>query len=196
MAEIPLTVEQEVRQICDAHEGGNRMRLGSGLLRDLEPGQAVCLALQESREKGNRLHAFCVMPNHVHLLLTPSPGLGLARTVQQIKGRSAFLVNKTAARRGSLWQKESFDHAVRSPDHYGHFRSYIERNPVEAKLCANEPEWEFSSAHPSAKIDALEELVDPRALPFVPISRQHLPHLYKQGCTYFVTFRLLDALNL
>ena len=49
-------------------------------------------------------------------------------------------------RAGALWQQESFDHLVRSPEAFERFAAYIESNPVAAGLCSEASAWQFSSA--------------------------------------------------
>ena len=68
---------------------------------------------------------------------------------------------------------------------------------MNAGLCNGPEEWLFSSAHPSRTVDVLDSWTDLRKSAFAQIrSRGELPHLYKDAVTYFVTFRLLDAVRL
>jgi REP element-mobilizing transposase RayT len=84
-------------------------------------------------------HAVVVMPDHVHLLLTPmrSPNgdlHSLIEILQAIKSVSARNVNKALNRRGPLWQEESFDHVLRSNESVVQKREYIRQNPVRRGL--------------------------------------------------------------
>jgi hypothetical protein len=95
---------------------------------------------------------------------------------------------------GSLWERESFDHLIRRPEHVEHFIAYTENNPVVAGLCAKPADWPFSSCGTGFQ-HAIADFRAPREAPFVqPRSRGELPHLHKAGGTYFVTWRLFDAL--
>jgi len=98
--------------------------------------------------KGNdyrfRLHAAVVMPEHVHLLLTPVCDderwvFGLPAILKSLKGASARAVNKLRAASGPVWQEESFDHILRSQESLEEKLEYIRQNPVRRGL-ATEPE--------------------------------------------------------
>jgi len=77
-----------------------------------------------------RLKDFVVMPNHVHVLVTPLGEYTLSEAVQEWKSVSSHRINKALGRKGDFWQKDYFDHIVRSADQLGKFRSYIQRNPL------------------------------------------------------------------
>ncbi len=79
------------------------------------------------------LDAWVIMPNHFHALVAPTAA-ALGGVVQGWKGGSAFTINKALGRSGSLWQKEPFDHIVRSEDQWRHYERYIAENPSKAKL--------------------------------------------------------------
>lgn len=93
--------------------------------------------------KGNgrtmRLHATVIMPEHVHLLLTPiRNGEGwpfpLKDILKLIKGPSACSINRLTGAHGALWQDESFDHVLRSNESFEERREYIRQNPVRRGL--------------------------------------------------------------
>jgi len=77
-----------------------------------------------------RLKDFVVMPNHVHVLVTPLGEHTLSELVQEWKSVSSHRINKALGRKGEFWQKEYFDHIVRSAEQLEKFRSYIQRNPL------------------------------------------------------------------
>jgi REP element-mobilizing transposase RayT len=92
-----------------------------------------------------RLHAFVVMANHVHVLITPL--CPVARLVKGLKGASARECNKILGRtRRHFWQDESFDHWVRTASEFNRIRVYIEQNPVTAELAKAPGDWPWSSA--------------------------------------------------
>jgi REP-associated tyrosine transposase len=100
-----------------------------------------------------RLHAFVVMPNHVHMLMEPC--IDPVRALRGIKGASARAANLTLGRTGRpFWQSESFDHWVRSGAELEKIRRYIERNPVSAGLVTKPGEWRWSSASRGAGFSA------------------------------------------
>jgi putative transposase len=91
------------------------------------------------------LHAFVIMPNHVHLLITPK--ISIPRITNGIKGCTSHLANSILSREGQhFWQDESFDHWVRSSKEFDKIRAYIENNPVSAGLAASAQAWPWSSA--------------------------------------------------
>ena len=92
------------------------------------------------------LHAYAVMANHIHVLLTPWRRV---RTITQLlKGATARQCNAILLRTGQpFWQDESFDHWVRDEGQFVRFKTYIEQNPVKAGLVTNPEDWPWSSAH-------------------------------------------------
>lgn len=173
-----------------------RLTRGSGVLARPEVAQIVEDAICFKRGERHLLHAWCILLNHVHLVTTLLPPQELSELMHSIKSFSSLEINKLLSRNGPLWERESFDHMIRSPDQFGAICSYVEQNPVTAGLCAKPEEWQFSSASAGKETDSLEVWIDQRKTPFVPLaSRGELPHLFKDGATYFVTFRLLDAVK-
>jgi REP element-mobilizing transposase RayT len=76
-----------------------------------------------------------VMPDHVHLLLKPAPGIDLPRILRGIKGVSAKLVNDMRSRRSRIWQDESYDRIIRNADEFQEKMNYIAHNPARRDLC-------------------------------------------------------------
>jgi len=119
--------------------------MGPRWLRRPEIAQFVVKQLRQESGRCYELHAFVVMPNHVHLLLTP--WTELADITRTIKGRSARQANAALGRTGvPFWQDESFDHWIRHPAQFEKVRIYIENNPVRAGLAQRPEQWPFSSA--------------------------------------------------
>jgi putative transposase len=91
------------------------------------------------------LHAFVVMPNHVHLLITPY--LAIARIMNGIKGAFARQANAFLGHKGQpFWQDESFDHWVRNSNEFRKIQTNIEYNPVFAGFVSEPTDWRWSSA--------------------------------------------------
>jgi REP element-mobilizing transposase RayT len=76
------------------------------------------------------LREWVVMPNHIHIVVTPLPGHELSTIVHSWKSYTANQINRALGVRGALWQKESFDHIVRGPDQLEQIERYIHANPV------------------------------------------------------------------
>ncbi len=175
------------------HSSEPPLRAGSCILQKPELATIVQLALTHFDDVRYRLAAWCIMPNHVHVVVTPtlSP---LRDILHSWKSFTAKAINGCNHRSGTVWQEESFDHAIRTLPGFTRFVSYTENNPVAAGLCSSADHWPFSSAGTGYKAKPFE-FVDPRTTEFVLLkSRGVLPHLHKPGCTYFVTWRLRDAL--
>jgi type I restriction enzyme R subunit len=87
-------------------------------------------------DDGNRHHLgdFVIMPNHVHLLITPAGDNKLELILKQIKGASAVECNRLLQRSGTFWQSESYDHIVRSVEQLLAYRTYIADNPRKAGI--------------------------------------------------------------
>jgi REP element-mobilizing transposase RayT len=92
------------------------------------------------------MHAWCVMPNHVHALITPIERNKIHDITQSWKSFTAKECNRILARTGPFWQRESFDRYIRNARHYRNALRYIEHNPVNAGLCEKPEDWAWSSA--------------------------------------------------
>ena len=91
------------------------------------------------------LHAYVIMPNHVHILLDPFVPLG--KISGPLKGVAACDINARLGRTGKpLWQDESFDHWNRNSAEFERIRHYIEWNTVHSGLVARPQDWKWSSA--------------------------------------------------
>ena len=119
---------------------------GSCILKDRSLAAIVENSLLHFQGDRYVLSAWCVMPNHVHVIVTPLGDHTLPKILQSWKGFSGRQINRKLDRSGSVWQKESFDHIVRDPAAFDRFVSYTERNPVVAGLVSNPADWQFSSA--------------------------------------------------
>ena len=92
------------------------------------------------------LHNYVVMPNHVHMLVTPQ--VSAPRFMQALKGFTAREANKLLNRPGErFWHAESYDHWVRGDEQFRKIARYIEQNPVEAGLVRSPEDYRYSSAH-------------------------------------------------
>ena len=95
-------------------------------------------------QKKYELHEFVVMPDHLHLLLTPAPEISLERGVQLIKGGFSHRLGK--AKRGLTWQESFTNHRIRGEWDYAHHAEYIRMNPVRARLVGRPELYPYSSA--------------------------------------------------
>ena len=124
----------------------DQARCGPTFLRQPPIAQLVLASIQYGAEIGHyTMHAWVIMPNHVHLLLTPQ--VSASKLLGSLKASTARRANLLLHRSGQpFWQDESYDHLVRNGDEFGRIQRYIENNPVTACLAARPEEYAWSSA--------------------------------------------------
>jgi len=108
--------------------------MGECVLRRGDAAKIVADALCYFAGERYELDAWVVMPNHVHGLLCPLGGHALEKILHLWKSLTAHELNKLFSRAGALWQRESYDHIVRSEEQFARDRRYIRENPLKAKL--------------------------------------------------------------
>ncbi len=127
-------------------------------LSDERIADMVTLAIQYQDGKDYDLAAYCVMPNHVHLVIgTGNNGMFepveqtrtlSGKTVSQImhslKRYTAREANKILGRAGPFWQDESYDHVIRGLDEFDRIILYVLDNPVKARLAKRWEDWKWS----------------------------------------------------
>lgn len=91
------------------------------------------------------LHAYCLMTNHVHLLLTPKGLDSCGRLMKGLAQLHTQYVNRTYGRSGTLWEGRFHSCLVQSEEYLLNCYHYVERNPVDAGLCTDPAEYEWSS---------------------------------------------------
>jgi REP element-mobilizing transposase RayT len=119
---------------------------GACWLRRRDIGQLIEDALLCFDSRRYRMLAWCVMPNHVHVLFECLEGWPLAELVHSWKSFTANKANKMLQRRGEFWQRDYLDRYIRNAEHYNQAISYIESNPVKASLVVKACDWPWSSA--------------------------------------------------
>jgi putative transposase len=119
---------------------------GSCLLRDQRCARIVADSLLHGDTDRYALKAWCVMPNHVHALITTNAEAELGQIVRSWKTFTTRRINTVLARSGQLWATDYFDRFIRDERHYESNKRYIEHNPVAAGLCEIPEAWPFSSA--------------------------------------------------
>jgi len=108
--------------------------------------------LQSYRRKGSfEVHAFVVMPDHVHVLLTPAAEVSLEKAMQLMKGGFSFrLKSKT-----EVWERGHFDRRIKDRQGYEACVRYIHENPVVAGMVDRGDAYLFSSAYEGTMVDAM-----------------------------------------
>jgi len=97
------------------------------------------------------------MPNHFHLLLTPSAATSLEKAVQLIKGGSSCAIHKQRGQKMLIWQEGFHDWTMRDADDWRSKVEYIRMNPVRAELVSKPEEWSYSSARGRVALDPVPE---------------------------------------
>jgi putative DNA methylase len=119
---------------------------GACWLRDPHIAELVEQSLLHFDGERYALHAWCVMPNHVHVLVTPLHGNSLSSILHGWKSFTAKEANRRLGREGPFWMEEYFDRAIRDENHFRRVVEYIGNNPVKAGLCPEPSAWRWSSA--------------------------------------------------
>jgi REP-associated tyrosine transposase len=110
------------------------------------------------RDRGDySLHEFVVMPNHLHILLTPSSTTSLEKAIQLIKGGSSHEIHKQRAQKMPIWQEGFHDWTIRDTNDWRSKVEYIRMNPVRAKLVERPEDWPYSSVSCQFKLDPVPE---------------------------------------
>jgi putative transposase len=110
--------------------------------------------LNDNRKRGRfLLHEFVIMPEHLHLLLTPTESVSLEKAVQYIKGGFSFRARRELDFRAPIWQESFTNHRLRDSADYETHRAYIRENPVKRFLAPVPEVFRYSSAHPESEID-------------------------------------------
>lgn len=95
------------------------------------------------------LEAFCIMPNHVHMVYAPLPKAdgthhAMSAIMHSLKRYTARQANRLMGREGSFWQHENYDHVVRDEAELQRIVSYVLNNPVKAGLVQHREEWKWT----------------------------------------------------
>lgn len=92
------------------------------------------------------MHSWVIMPNHVHILLSPFDHSPVSEIMHSIKSFTAKKANEILSRNGRFWSPDYFDRFIRNRAHFADAKRYIENNPVKASLCKSSKEWFWGSA--------------------------------------------------
>ena len=99
------------------------------------------------------LHEYVIMPDHIHVLLTPKSGSSVERAAQLIKGGFSHDLRKSGSQLNAVWQQRYHDRRVRSAGEYVEIARYIRENPVRKALVRAAADWSYSSAASISQLD-------------------------------------------
>jgi putative transposase len=118
-----------------------------------DPARIVVEQIMECQEREfYLLHAFVIMPNHLHLLITPGQEASIEKAVMMIKGGSAHKIKKELLYSFPIWMAGYHDRWIRNIDEYRIRKQYIEQNPVKARLSESPSGYVWSSASNKFKL--------------------------------------------
>jgi REP element-mobilizing transposase RayT len=109
-------------------------------MRRFEIATLVAAALKLFDGERYHLSAWCVMPNHVHVVLRPFVSWKLPAILHSWKSFTAKRANELLGRSGTFWQREYYDHLVRNSKEYIRVVNYVTENPIRAGL----KDWEWT----------------------------------------------------
>ena len=107
---------------------------GACVLNNPLIGTEVSQCLAHFDEKRYRLFAWCVMPNHVHVVARLFPSYDLPSVLHSWKSLSAKKANGILGKKGQFWQREYYDHLLRDETEFGRALTYTVENPAKAGL--------------------------------------------------------------
>lgn len=140
---------------------------GNTILRSDRMALLFIRTIQEYRAQGKlQIHEFVIMPDHVHLLMSPGVETSLERAVQFIKGGFSYRAGKELGFKREIWQRGYVDHRIRDVRDYDHHREYIWSNPVRARLCELASAFAYSSANPDCSMDSEPQWLKPVEVSF------------------------------
>ena len=148
---------------------GNRRQ--KTFLRDDDYAAYLELMAEWCGQCGVKVWAYCLMPNHVHLVVVPSSADGLARGIGEAHRRYTRRINFRKGWRGHLWEGR-FSSFVCDDAHLLAAVRYVETNPVRARLCRKpwRYPWSSAAAHVAGADDALVKVA-----PMLEIVAQRMP---------------------
>jgi putative transposase len=119
-----------------------------------EPSRILLEQLLECRDRRfYKLHAFVVMPEHLHMLITPGQETPLEKAVMMIKGGSSYRIKKELLHSFPIWMSGYHDRWIRDAHEYRIRKQYIELNPVKARLVERPFAYALSSASGKFALD-------------------------------------------
>ena len=126
----------------------------------------MLLVLQEAKEKFSfKLYNFCVMPTHIHILLSPAEKSNVSQIMHWVKTHSAKRWNFIHGSTDHLWGARFFARPVNGTQDYLNVYNYIDQNPFKSGIASNPFDWKASGSYYIA--NNISGLVD-----YTPFDRQ------------------------
>ena len=139
------------------HRGHNRQ----GVFRGRPDYERYLSVLREFRQRyAVKLYAYCLMTNHVHLLLAPASATGIAQLMKRVAGRYTRYYNRSTGRSGTLWEGRFKSNLVQREGYFLACQRYIELNPVRARMVERPGDYRWSSYRANAELQP-SQLITP-----------------------------------
>ena len=132
--------EERLRHLIDQYEDAG---YGNCFLKDSRVASTLESTLKFFDEKRYTLLRWCIMPNHVHVLIDIKTGWSLSAILSSWKSFSAHKANRILGRNGRFWMTEYYDRYIRTAEQFMKIVNYIDYNPIKANLCKTPEEWEW-----------------------------------------------------
>ena len=120
----------------------------------------LAMLAKKCREAEVRVMAYCLMPNHVHLILVPSDASGMSKALCRTHQTHALRINRIHDRSGHLWQSRFYSSPMDDAHTVAAMR-YVERNPVRAKMVRMAWEYRWSSAAAHCGMETAHPIIEP-----------------------------------
>lgn len=149
MSRIPHHIHQAGAYFLTTHTWQRRQ-----LFKQDAPAKIVIEQLLNCQDRGfYKLHEFSLMPDHLHILLTPGETVTIEKCMQMIKGGSAFTIRRTLNFQWPVWQEGFHDRWLRDAKEFNTRTRYIRENPVKANLATSPETYVWSSASQHFPLD-------------------------------------------
>ena len=104
------------------------------MLANCEVAQSIVDMMKEGHGDKYNLHTYCIMPNHIHIIVEPLNFHELSKIMIFWRGYSGHKINKLLGRTGPVWARDYFNHIIRSQESYANQVMYVKNNPIAAGL--------------------------------------------------------------
>ena len=147
LTELEKRRRLEIKKRLDLVEKYEDAGYGQCFLKDDRIAQLMCNSLRYGDKKSYDLICWCIMPNHVHVLISPFEGVSLSKIMFDWKSYTTHAFNILLGRKGKIWMNDYFDRYIRDNDHFNNVVDYIENNPVKAGIATASSEYKWGSAY-------------------------------------------------
>ena len=130
------------------------------ILQSLHMANLLIGVLRENREKRRlQLHEFVIMPDHVHLILTPAPEISLEKAMQFVKGGFSYRAKKELGYLFEVWERSFTEHRIKDYEEFKTHRDYVLKNPLKAGLVS----YPYSSTSALMELDPIPPWLKPQS---------------------------------